>query len=902
MAIKQALKEVLEAVGVPLFLFNQKLEAVYLNKMACNIFEVINTDDICLECVGNDCLHVQTIDDLLQNNLLSNNQTICIRSKGLKRTITGNLNYLEKEGLVLITLVNYLGLKNETPKAAEYLPPQMLPAIFGEIIDNSQTEFFMINDKGIILMANEIAKKATGITLDKNSPVYLSDFNPSANEEWWNKQKSGTDSNTRHIFETRHYQQNGTLYPVVVNMLRLTETQAPVYAYYCTNITDRYDIEETLLKESKINQNLAEISAELAKKQKLNYIQLLVRQYALEITNSSFAFIIYHDPDKRELKVSIYNDTNKNFDNEVRVIEKHISELYTEGESVETPHYFIIDSKSKFEIGDTSIAQLLPFKNMVMTGVFSNEQYMGLLLVAGRSKQYTDTDAEHLNSLSNLFAVAINRTKANNQLSESLAQLELAMNVANMTLIDAAVNQNRLIINQSWRKILGVTAIPGSEQITLTQLLRRIFPDDFQKLITQIKEHRNSNSASFKINMRLRIKNNSYKWIMTTGSITALSEDGSINRIMGVAVDITEQVNLNNEIIQSREEAIEANKAKSAFLARISHEFRTPLNAIIGFTEVLIGNAEEGMQMDYLRSIKKSGVNLLNLINDILDFSKLEANKMTLFLKPTDIVSIGIETGNLFIHALQAKNIKFNQKIEKSIPQYLLLDELHLRQIITNLLSNAVKFTDRGQITFSITHRPLKNGNTTLIIRVTDTGIGIAEASKKKVFEDFSQQDNQDNRRYGGTGLGLGIVKRLVELMNGRIDLESKSGEGSTFTITLPDIQTAPYEPNKQNESSEVKTETVETQPTNTNPISAQCCIDIAEAIFPEWNTFKTRPSFKKVSGITSKIREVNKKYQSPVIEEILKKMEHSVDSFDVETLATTINELDNCIKQSQHN
>lgn len=902
MATAQALTDVLEAVGAPLFLFNQKLEAVYLNKMACDIFEVDSIDNICLECIGRDCLDVQTIDDLLHNNLLSNNQAIGIRSKGLKKTITGNLNYLKKEGLVLITIVNYLGLKNETPKAVEYIPPQMLPAIFSQVIDNSQTEFFMINDKGIILMANEIAKKATGITLDKNTPVYLSHFNPSATEEWWDKQKASTDSEAHHIFETRHYQQNGTLYPVIVNMVKLTETQTPVYAYYCTNITDRYDIEETLLKESKINQNLAEISAELAKKQKLNYIQLLVRQYALEITNSSFAFIIYHDPDKRELKVSIYNDTNKNFDNEVRIIEKHISELYAEGKNLETPHDFIINSKSKFEIEDTTIDRLLPFKNMVMTGVFSNEQYMGLLLVAGRSTQYTETDAEHLNSLSNLFAVAINRAKANNQLTESLAQLELAMNVANMTLIDAAVNQNRLIINQSWRKILGIAAIAGSEHITLTRLLRRIHPDDFQKLIAQINEHRNSNSASFKINMRLRIKNNSYKWIMTTGSITALSEDGSINRIMGVAVDITEQINLNNEIIQSREEAVEANKAKSAFLARISHEFRTPLNAIIGFTDVLIGNAEAGMQMDYLKSIKKSGVNLLNLINDILDFSKLEANKMTLYLKPTDIVAIGIETSNLFIHALQAKDIKFKQEIEKSIPRSLLLDELHMRQVITNLLSNAVKFTDKGQITFSITHQPSIDGTTTLIIRVTDTGIGIAEASKEKVFEDFSQQDNQDNRRYGGTGLGLGIVKRLVELMNGSIGLESKSGEGSTFTITLPNIQLAPYDPNSPNESPEIKTEDRDTKLPDTTPVNPQCCKDIMNALSPDWETFKTRPSFKKVDGITHKIKEVNKKYQNAVIEEILRKMEHSVDSFDVETLATAINELDNYIKQPQRN
>jgi len=138
--------------------------------------------------------------------------------------------------------------------------------------------------------------------------------------------------------------------------------------------------------------------------------------------------------------------------------------------------------------------------------------------------------------------------------------------------------------------------------------------------------------------------------------------------------------------------------------------------------------------------------------------------------------------------------------------------------------------------------------------------------------------------------------------MNGRIDLESKSGEGSTFTVTLPDIKAAPPEFNSQNAMPEVNTETSEIPQPNVAPISIQCCRDMTEALSPEWNTFKTRPSFKKVRNITSKIREVNQKYQNPVIEEILKKMEHSVDSFDVETLATTINELDNYIKQAQRN
>jgi len=236
-----------------------------------------------------------------------------------------------------------------------------------------------------------------------------------------------------------------------------------------------------------------------------------------------------------------------------------------------------------------------------------------------------------------------------------------------------------------------------------------------------------------------------------------------------------------------------ANRAKSEFLANMSHEIRTPMNAILGLSGLLDSLIADKKQKNYLETIKSSGMSLLTLINDILDLSKIEAGKMELHYEPVNPYSLFSEIKNIFSLSISRKGLKFVMDIASDIPESLLLDDVRLRQILFNLVGNAVKFTEKGQIKLSARKAADqdKEGMIDLIIAVEDTGIGIDPQSQEKIFEAFRQQDGQSTKRYGGTGLGLTISKRLVEMMGGTITVKSKVNKGTTFEITLPRVSIA---------------------------------------------------------------------------------------------------------------
>lgn len=246
----------------------------------------------------------------------------------------------------------------------------------------------------------------------------------------------------------------------------------------------------------------------------------------------------------------------------------------------------------------------------------------------------------------------------------------------------------------------------------------------------------------------------------------------------------------NQQLKKAKEEAESANRSKSEFLANMSHEIRTPLNAVIGFSEVLSDLVDNKQQKSYLDSIKTAGESLLLLINDILDLSKIEAGQLEIKNSQIDTRSIFKKIEQIFLKEIMDKNLKIIVEIDQKLPETLYLDQTRLRQILLNLVGNAVKFTEKGTIKLSA--EPIKYTEITnkidLNISVKDTGIGIHKKDLKKIFESFEQQSGQDSDKYGGTGLGLSITKRLIELMNGQIDVISIKDQGTTFTITLKDV------------------------------------------------------------------------------------------------------------------
>ena len=268
------------------------------------------------------------------------------------------------------------------------------------------------------------------------------------------------------------------------------------------------------------------------------------------------------------------------------------------------------------------------------------------------------------------------------------------------------------------------------------------------------------------------------------------NEDGVVTHFVAVKDDISERKKLELELMRAKEAADSANRAKSEFLANMSHEIRTPMNAIIGFSELLSNSVKDEKQRSQVQSIRSSGKNLLRIINDILDLSKIEADKLKIKLLPVDLAKLTSEVEDMFIQKVKEKGISFAIEFESVIPKTLLLDEVRLRQILFNLIGNAVKFTDNGHVTLKLETQKNQetNDNYNLTILVEDTGIGIPADQQEIIFHPFSQQLGQSSTKYGGTGLGLTITKKLIEKMGGTISVDSLSGKGSNFKIVLPNV------------------------------------------------------------------------------------------------------------------
>lgn len=328
---------------------------------------------------------------------------------------------------------------------------------------------------------------------------------------------------------------------------------------------------------------------------------------------------------------------------------------------------------------------------------------------------------------------------------------------------------------------LGLRSGPADE------VLQHVHPEDRSKADSLLRAHLRGDLPYFEVDVRMCDAAAQWHWYALRGKACERGgEEGRWRRMLGTFTDISEQKRLQSELIAARDEAERANRVKGEFLANVSHEIRTPMNGIIGMTELLLDTHLNSEQRDCLRTVHSSAESLLAIINDILDFSRIEAGRLEIerseFNLP-DFLSATLKSVALQAHQ---KGLEIFCAHDPGVPLRLVGDAGRLRQVLINLLGNAIKFTEHGEVELRVEVRSRAADAVVLAFAVRDTGIGIPVERQEAIFGAFTQADASTTRKYGGTGLGLAISRQLVELMGGRLQVESTPGQGSVFRFECP--------------------------------------------------------------------------------------------------------------------
>lgn len=429
----------------------------------------------------------------------------------------------------------------------------------------------------------------------------------------------------------------------------------------------------------------------------------------------------------------------------------------------------------------------------------------------------------------------------NRELQNYHDRLEGVMTAGHLAWWQMDVSSGSVRFNENKTKMLGYESNRFTHYSHFVEL---VHPDDKPALMQSMEDYLSGKREKYASIYRMLTKDKTYKWFQDIGIATSWNADGTPQSLSGVVFDIS-------ELKRATEEAQRANRVKSEFLAHMSHEIRTPLNAVIGFIDILQNTSMTDEQRECLENANISAHSLLDIINDILDFSKIESGKLELEEIEWDITRLLYETIDMFKVQADKKGLSLNMNILNPLPSRVIIDPIRLKQVLVNLLGNAIKFTEQGGVTLEVDMSPLTeplDGKNTarFTFHIRDTGIGISEEQKGRLFKAFNQADTSITRRFGGTGLGLAISSGIIKKMGGELNFTSTCGTGSDFYFSI----SKPYHFIDEADLPTKTLVSVDTQPFQSLPLNN----DLIKVLVVDDVILNSKLTIKMIQGILQKV------------------------------------------------